>query len=141
MHAPRRRIIFPIVIMLIITGALLGVAWWIYPRDCSEKSCFVESANACKSAHFEEVYGGSVLQFRVLDCVLEKQFMNFSSAEPPQVVSAFSGKTMRCPYARGSFNATWISGLVNGRERCSGSLKDFLDELATANMAALGVNE
>ncbi len=101
----------------------------LWPRCQDERSCFVERANACKTATIAVGYAGSTLMYRTSDCILQAEFESFGAAEPKEVVDAFTGKIMRCPYTKGSFDEGFLDEVSYDLDACSGPLKDLLAEL------------
>ncbi len=135
-----------IVLICVVAGILLtGVLLSFYGpdvtqpsvQDCAwDKDCFIAQANQCSPTKVREDISGSILSYQsFMDCTLTKRFESFGPAEPQEVVSFFSGKQMSCVYEPGYFPTELVQSLTSGNERCTGALKDAIEELALASLA------
>jgi hypothetical protein len=98
-------------------------------KPCTSADCFVNRANSCGTASFQKPFAGSTVEYRVKDCVLEKEFVQFGNDEPPEIVDAFKGKVLSCPYTKGKFNESFIADLTTGYASCTGDLKQLIVEI------------
>jgi len=135
-----------IVLVCVVAGILLtGVLLSLYSpeitppsmQDCAwDKDCFIAQANQCSLSQVKEDVSGSIMSYQSFtDCTLTKRFESFGPKEPQEVVSFFSGKQMSCVYEQGYFPPELVQSLTSGNERCTGTLKDAIEELALASLA------
>ncbi|MBD3259597.1 hypothetical protein GF371_03095 [Candidatus Woesearchaeota archaeon] len=118
-------------VLVVVIVALLGLLYFfMMPANCGEDSaCFIAYANDCENAVMSKTLGTAVFKFRTNDCVLEKEIIGFSEAEPDAVKNLFTGLKMECSYEEGKFDVNFINSLAGGIDKCGGELKDTILEV------------
>jgi hypothetical protein len=131
---PRNRLALGITLLALLVIGILIYLFWPRTIDCgTSKTCFLDAANACKSAVVrEQLTGGTVIKYQSNGCVITKSIERFADNESSTVVSALQGKTMTCSYDKNNLDPTTIAGLMSGS--CQGNLLDALTELQAASM-------
>lgn len=131
----KKRISFSLIALIAILIISITAFWITRPKNCGyDKVCFIEQANACNKAELKQDFGGSILMYVVNDCVLKKEFEEFSEQEPEEIKDMFKGKDMECPYEQGNFDSELIQGLIPKIEECQGPLKNTVYELRIAQL-------
>jgi hypothetical protein len=102
--------------------------------DCkTNKACFIEAANKCKTAVLKDSINNTIVEYiTTSNCELIKKIKSFSKDEPAEAVALLKDKDMRCSYKKGDFNANLIEGLTAGITDCKGPLKEVIYELKIA---------
>jgi len=127
---------FLILSLIIIFGVILFVIFGL-PKlsisECDTKDCFIKNANDCKASKFIVNDDGTLYEFITSgDCTLTKTITKVSSSEPEAIRDLFMDKSLVCQYEKSDFDDKWISTLLGGLEKCTGSLKEALYELTIA---------
>jgi hypothetical protein len=100
-----------------------------FGKTCANQTCFLEAANLCNSANFQQTEADSVFKYNIRGCVLTKTALKINETEPVEIRNLLQGKSMACAYEKGSFDAAWVSTLSLNLENCTGDLKDSIEQL------------
>lgn len=129
-HAPKSKVpayvtLFSILIIIVLIAATLTILF--YPAKCRTKECFIEKANACEKATYQNVIAGATINYESRsDCTLLKTITSVADTEPAEIKEKFEGKSMMCTYNKNNFSplhVETISGLI---VNCEGQLRQEL---------------
>ena len=102
--------------------------------DCSSEQCFLEKAQQCKASKYTAENQGIEFRFTTDNqCNFEKEIISLSPGEPNAIQELLQGKSMTCKYQKNNFNEQYLSTLLFGIDKCSGTLKEGLYEIMLAN--------
>jgi hypothetical protein len=101
-------------------------------KSCSDEICFVNAANSCQSATFQNNLAGSIFEYKTKGCVLTKTAKKMNETEPIEIIRMFEGKSMVCAYDSGGFDDNLITTISVGTENCNGELKTAIDLITIA---------
>ena len=113
----------------VIGGILLIIVLFIliskFGSSCDEQ-CFVDKANLCETAKYENEIAGAKIRYEINNCVLDKTVLKLSGNEPSEIRDLFKGKSMSCGYARGNFDINYLSEISANLDDCNGDLKSAI---------------
>ena len=116
---------------LVVLLAILFILLMLSRNDefpLSPTDIFLEKANNCKESQTTFDVQGSTLLITAKDCILTKEFIDFSIEEPEELVAFLQNKSMACPYNEHTLMISHLS-LTYGLNECTGSLKDALYDI------------
>ncbi len=123
-----------ILISLVIFG-LISISTSL--STCKSSSCFLEVANNCDKATFEQIEDTVTVEYSADNCILTKKIVAMGEEEPQEVKDLFKNQEMTCVYAKGNFNENQILGFLEDIENCEGSLKEIVQQLRIAGIQQL----
>jgi len=123
------QIIFGIALVTVVLIFFFYLRSYI-PKDCDNKECFLDKANACKSAKF--TYNTGTLTYELItdpQCVLIKKVVGVADTEPEAVKTLLLNKEMQCEYEENNFDELYIISMLGGIQSCEGPLKSAFYEV------------
>lgn len=119
-------------IVLIFCIICIGATIAFAPASCITKECFLEKANACEKATYQNsIAGVSVNYESTKDCTIIKTVESIPSTEPDEMKAKFVGKSMMCVYYENDFSPMHIESLAGLIINCEGPLKQELIKYIT----------
>jgi len=109
-------------LVLLIVGVIIDT-------ECYSSKCFIEKANNCEFATYEETYDYGTVLYTTEECYFWKEVITISADEDVELKNLIEGTYMYCGYEAGSFNENWMTSLIADLEYCEGELKDVLEGL------------
>ena len=96
-----------------------------YESSCDEQ-CFVDKANLCENAKYENEIAGAKIRYETNDCLLDKTILKLADNEPDELRSLFKDKSMSCEYTKGNFDISYLSEISANLDDCNGDLKSAI---------------
>lgn len=124
----------PFVLHMVIAFFILCIGATIVfaPASCVAKECFLEKANACEKATYQNSIAGVSVNYESQDgCRIIKTVEKIPSIEPEEMKERFEGKSMVCVYYKGDFSPMHIETLAGLIVNCEGPLKQELIKYVT----------
>lgn len=124
-HVPWYVTLFSILIIIVIIAATITILF--SPTSCATKECFLERANACERATYQNVIAGARLNYESRkDCTIVKTLAKVADTEPAEIKEKFEGKSMVCAYYKDDFSPMHIETISGLIINCEGPLKQEL---------------
>ncbi len=119
-------------IVLIFFILCIGATIVFAPASCVTKQCFLEKANACERATYQNSIAGVSMNYEsTKDCTIIKTIESIPGTEPDEMKERFVGKSMMCAYYKNDFSPMHIETLSGLIINCEGPLKQELIKYVT----------
>ncbi len=120
--------------VLILLGLLIIFYARSVPAKCTDLKCFLNKANQCAPATYEETTDIGTIDYSVKagvdnGCTLTKQVVTLDNKENALVKKLLEGKQLECIYLKNQFNGQWMTSMIEGLDNCFGDLKDAVGGL------------
>ena len=113
--------------LLLIIIIMAVIILLFSPASCATKGCFLEKANACKRATYQNTIAGAQINYESkTDCTIVKTLVKVADTEPKEIKEKFEGKSMICAYYENDFSPMHIETLSGLIVDCEGPLKQEL---------------
>lgn len=122
-----------LVSVLLLVIIIMAVIILVFsPASCATKECFLEKANACKRATYQNSIAGAQVNYESKpDCTIVKTVVKVADTEPAEIKEKFEGKSMVCAYLENDFSPMHIETLSGLIVNCEGPLKQELIKYVT----------
>ncbi len=118
------KLVTTLLLIIIIMAAIILL---FSPASCATKDCFLEKANACKRATYQNTIAGAQINYESKsDCTIVKTLVKVADTEPKEIKEKFEGKSMMCAYHENDFSPMHIETLSGLIVDCEGPLKQEL---------------
>jgi hypothetical protein len=113
--------------LLLVIIIMAAIILLFSPASCATKECFLENANACKRATYQNTIAGAQINYESkTDCTIVKTLVKVADTEPVEIKEKFEGKSMICAYHENDFSPMHIETLSGLIVDCEGPLKQEL---------------
>ena len=123
------------ILILLLVIALAGAVYLYLPKDCgSDRDCFIQKAQTCSKARVADYKEGNEFIYEIKDkvgsdCIFYVKINKMKESTDYNLVKILEGKDMLCKIPLEKFRLNPLADTKEIIDRCSGSLKEALQQL------------
>lgn len=131
--------------ILVLIIILVIIMYFYYPKDCDDRECFIKKAQTCSKANVIEYKEGNEFIYEIKekqrgDCLVYIKMNKMRENTDYNLVKILEGKDMLCKIPLEEFKLNPLADTKDIIDKCSGSLKEGLQQLTIERLYGVVVS-